>query len=228
MGKPVRARITIRCRIWAARRRGCWANTFARRGFDFAAAYSGALARQQATGAGSLAGRGRSRRSRLGRVRSVAGLSRVRAAPERGTMSSFASSTKRCSRPSRRQEAAVHRKWNDCDKKCRAGLGGGPVSIFGRIVDGVRGARFTPRWLDRDRRRRMKETSIVFTSATPIGVCAARTLELFDGRAMWLAGGDVQRVVHHAARARRRSAAVHHERHAASGRSAACGRFDNI
>ena len=29
---------------------------------------------------------------------------------------------------------------------------------------------------------------IVFTSATPIGVCAARTLELDDARAMWLAG----------------------------------------
>jgi broad specificity phosphatase PhoE len=28
----------------------------------------------------------------------------------------------------------------------------------------------------------------VFTSATPIGVCAARTLQLEDGRAMWLAG----------------------------------------
>jgi hypothetical protein len=28
----------------------------------------------------------------------------------------------------------------------------------------------------------------VFTSATPIGVCAARTLELEDGRAMWMAG----------------------------------------
>ena len=30
--------------------------------------------------------------------------------------------------------------------------------------------------------------TIVFTSATPIGVCAAQTLEIHDGRAMWLAG----------------------------------------
>jgi hypothetical protein len=28
----------------------------------------------------------------------------------------------------------------------------------------------------------------VFTSATPIGVCSAATLELQDARAMWLAG----------------------------------------
>ena len=29
--------------------------------------------------------------------------------------------------------------------------------------------------------------AIVFTSATPIGICAGRTLELEDARAMWIA-----------------------------------------
>jgi broad specificity phosphatase PhoE len=80
----------------------------------------------------------------------------------------------------------VHRKWNDCDKKIvhawvesRYEYSGEtwPAFVarihaaFGRLVDKIGGG-----------------NAIVFTSATPIGVCAARTLDLEDARAMWLAG----------------------------------------
>jgi len=87
----------------------------------------------------------------------------------------------------------VHRKWNDCDKKVvrawvesryeysgetwpsfvariHAALDRVTADVVGRGADSNNG------------------TAIVFTSATPIGVCAARTLELEDARAMWLAG----------------------------------------
>ncbi len=88
---------------------------------------------------------------------------------------------------------AVHRKWNDCDKKVvrawvesryeysgetwpafvariHAALDRVTADVVGTGADSNNG------------------TAIVFTSATPIGVCAARTLELEDARAMWLAG----------------------------------------
>ena len=59
--------------------------------------------------------------------------------------------------------------------------------VFRRIVAGVcransRGAR------SRGGEAGHEGNAIVFTSATPIGICAARTLELEDARAMWLAG----------------------------------------
>lgn len=80
----------------------------------------------------------------------------------------------------------VHRKWNDCDKKIvhawvesRYEYSGETWpsfvarihAAFGRLVEKMGDG-----------------NAIVFTSATPIGVCAARTLELADARAMWLAG----------------------------------------
>jgi broad specificity phosphatase PhoE len=80
----------------------------------------------------------------------------------------------------------VHRKWNDCDKKIvhawvesRYEYSGETWpsfvarihAAFGRLVEKIGDGNV-----------------IVFTSATPIGVCAARTLELEDARAMWLAG----------------------------------------
>ena len=81
--------------------------------------------------------------------------------------------------------APVHRKWNDCDKKCvRAWVEGryeysgeswnGFVerihAALGRVIDAAH-----------------EGNVAVFTSATPIGVSAAKTLEISDGRAMWLA-----------------------------------------
>jgi broad specificity phosphatase PhoE len=78
---------------------------------------------------------------------------------------------------------AVHRKWNDCDKKIvwawiesRYDYSGESWPAFISRVH----AAF-------DRIKPVEGNAIVFTSATPIGVCAARALDLADGRAMWLA-----------------------------------------
>lgn len=84
-----------------------------------------------------------------------------------------------------RKEAAVHRKWNDCDKKCvRAWVEGRyPYSgeSWAAFVERIHAA------LARVIEAAHDGNVAVFTSATPIGVSAARTLELFDARAMWLA-----------------------------------------
>lgn len=84
-----------------------------------------------------------------------------------------------------RKEAAVHRKWNDCDKKCvRAWVEGRyPYSgeSWAAFVERIHAA------LARVIEAAHDGNIAVFTSATPIGVSAARTLELFDARAMWLA-----------------------------------------
>jgi broad specificity phosphatase PhoE len=84
-----------------------------------------------------------------------------------------------------RQEAAVHRKWNDCDKKCVRAWVEGRYPYSGeswvQFVERIHGA------LARVVDRAHEGNVAVFTSATPIGVSAARTLELSDGRAMWLA-----------------------------------------
>lgn len=83
-------------------------------------------------------------------------------------------------------DAPVHRRWNDCDKKVvRAWIEGRheysgeswpefrvrALGALSRIVDAGH-----------------EGNAIVFTSATPIGVCAAHSLEIQDGRAMSLAG----------------------------------------
>ena len=77
----------------------------------------------------------------------------------------------------------VHRRWNDCDKKVvRAWV----ESRFD--YSGESWPAFVARIHAAFARVTHHEGNvIVFTSATPIGVCAARTLELEDGRAMWLA-----------------------------------------
>jgi broad specificity phosphatase PhoE len=80
-------------------------------------------------------------------------------------------------------DSPVHRKWNGCDKKCvRAWIDGRyPYSgeSWGDFVARVQAAltRVTSH----------EGNVVVFTSATPIGIAAAQTLEISDGRAMWLA-----------------------------------------
>jgi broad specificity phosphatase PhoE len=80
----------------------------------------------------------------------------------------------------------VHRKWNDCDKKLvRAWVESRhPYSgeTWPWFVARIQAA------FHRVTEKIGEGNAIVFTSATPIGVCAARTLDLDDGRAMWLAG----------------------------------------
>ncbi|HEV1286606.1 MAG TPA: histidine phosphatase family protein [Bryobacteraceae bacterium] len=84
-----------------------------------------------------------------------------------------------------RQEAAVHRKWNDCDKKCVRAWVEGRYPYSGeswvQFVERIHGA------LARVVHAAHEGNVAVFTSATPIGVSAASTLKLVDGRAMWLA-----------------------------------------
>jgi len=83
-------------------------------------------------------------------------------------------------------DAPVHRRWNDCDKKVVRAWVESRYEYSGEswpaFVARVHGA------LDRLTAAPQRGHAIVFTSATPIGVCAARTLEIDDGRAMWLAG----------------------------------------
>lgn len=84
-----------------------------------------------------------------------------------------------------RNESAVHRKWNDCDKKCVRAWVEGRYPYSGEswtaFVERIHAA--LVRVIDAAHDGNVA----VFTSATPIGVSAARTLELFDARAMWLA-----------------------------------------
>jgi len=81
--------------------------------------------------------------------------------------------------------APVHRKWNDCDKKCVRAW------VEGRYeYSGESWIRFVAR-IDEALGRVIAAAHdgniAVFTSATPIGIAAAKTLEIADGRAMWLA-----------------------------------------
>jgi len=81
--------------------------------------------------------------------------------------------------------AAVHRKWNDCDKKCVRAWVEGRYEYSGESWNGfvVRIRAALREVIDAAHEGNVA----VFTSATPIGVSAAKTLEIADGRAMWLA-----------------------------------------
>jgi broad specificity phosphatase PhoE len=79
----------------------------------------------------------------------------------------------------------VHRRWNDCDKKIifswidsRHPYSGETWPVFVARIH---------RAFDRVARSGHEGNAIVFTSATPIGICAGRTLELEDARAMRIA-----------------------------------------
>jgi broad specificity phosphatase PhoE len=82
-------------------------------------------------------------------------------------------------------DAPVHRRWNDCDKKVvrawvesRFDYSGESWPVFVARIQTA---------LDRVIAAKHAGNVAVFTSATPIGVCAASTLELRDARAMFLA-----------------------------------------
>jgi broad specificity phosphatase PhoE len=81
--------------------------------------------------------------------------------------------------------APVHRKWNDCDKKCVRAWVEGRYEYSGEswnaFVERIHAA------LRRAIAAAHEGNIAIFTSATPIGVSAASTLEIGDGRAMWLA-----------------------------------------
>jgi broad specificity phosphatase PhoE len=82
--------------------------------------------------------------------------------------------------------APVHRHWNDCDRKVvrawiegRHDYSGESWPEFGERVRAA---------LRRIHGVGHKGDAIVFTSATPIGVCVGHSLEIEDSRAMALAG----------------------------------------
>jgi broad specificity phosphatase PhoE len=81
--------------------------------------------------------------------------------------------------------APVHRKWNDCDKKCVRAWVEGRYEYSGEswkaFVARIHAA------LGRVISAAHDGNVAVFTSATPIGIAAASTLDIADGRAMWLA-----------------------------------------
>ncbi len=80
--------------------------------------------------------------------------------------------------------APIHRRWNDCDKQVVRAWVESRYEYSGEtwptFVSRIRGAL--------KRTVREEGTAVVFTSATPIGICAAQTLDVEDTRAMWLAG----------------------------------------
>jgi broad specificity phosphatase PhoE len=82
-------------------------------------------------------------------------------------------------------DSPIHRRWNDCDRAVVRAWVEGRYNYSGEswhvFVARIHAA------LGRVIEAGHKGNTIVFTSATPIGVCAARTLEISDGRAMWLA-----------------------------------------
>jgi broad specificity phosphatase PhoE len=80
----------------------------------------------------------------------------------------------------------VHRRWNHCDREVvrawieeRYEYSGESWRAFNERVHTA---------LLRRTAAAHEGNTIVFTSATPIGICAARTLEIEDVRAMWLTG----------------------------------------
>ena len=83
-------------------------------------------------------------------------------------------------------EAPVHRRWNDCDKKVMLAWLEGRYEYSGEswkaFHERVHAA------LTRLAGAGHEGNVIVFTSATPIGICAASTLQITDIRAMWLTG----------------------------------------
>jgi broad specificity phosphatase PhoE len=80
-------------------------------------------------------------------------------------------------------DAPVHRKWNECDKKCVRAWVEGRYEYSGESWKA-----FVARVHEALSHVTAHDGNVaVFTSATPIGIAAAKTLEISDGRAMWLA-----------------------------------------
>ncbi len=83
-------------------------------------------------------------------------------------------------------EAPIHRRWNHCDREVmrawveeRYEYSGESWRTFNQRVHAA---------LARRTAAGHEGNTIVFTSATPIGICASRTLQIEDVRAMWLTG----------------------------------------
>jgi broad specificity phosphatase PhoE len=159
---------------------------FASQQFQFDAVYSGALSRQQATAAETLPGANVIvdpgwNEFDLAQVYSE--YAPHLAAADDDFRREYDDMQQRLKLSAGAADHPVHRKWNDCDKKIvRAWVESRhPYSgeTWPAFVARIHAAL--------DRVTHHDGNVIVFTSATPIGICSARTLELEDGRAMWLA-----------------------------------------
>ena len=149
---------------------------------EFAAAYSGSLARQRATAAEVLPGV----EIRVDPGWDEFDLSQVyrELAPRLiNDNDQFRVDHEEMERAIARQDTAVHRKWNNCDKECVRAWIEGRYEYSGEswtaFVERVHAALA--------RVVQHNGNVVVFTSATPIGIAAAKTLEIADERAMWLA-----------------------------------------
>lgn len=161
---------------------------FAARNIGFDAVYSGALRRQRttaeiaATGAALTVDPGW---NEFDLAQVYAGLAPHLAADDADFRREYEEMQEAMAVSRGAHDAPVHRRWNDCDKKVVRAWVEGRYEYSGEswpvFVARIHAA------LGRVIAARHQGNAIVFTSATPIGVCAARTLELEDVRAMWLA-----------------------------------------
>ncbi len=153
-------------------------------GIEFRAAYSGSLERQRSTGAEVLPGAGICVDNGWDEF-DLAQVYREYAPRLSADDEQFAREYAEMQRAIAAKESAVDRKWNDCDKKCvRAWIEGRyeySGESWGAFVNRVHGA------LRRVIEKAHDGNVAVFTSATPIGIAAASTLEIEDARAMWMA-----------------------------------------
>lgn len=159
---------------------------FASQKIEFEAVYSGALARQRATaeevlpGAKIIVDHGW---NEFDLAQVYAGIAPHLAAADDDFRREYEEMQESIRRNPTAAHHPVHRKWNDCDKKVvwawvesRFDYAGESWPAFvSRIHSALA------------RVRHHEGNAIVFTSATPIGVCAAHSLNLKDGRAMQLA-----------------------------------------
>lgn len=173
-----------------ARRLGRW---IARQGFRFSAVFSGGLSRQLATAdeaaracieAGGVMPAvevdARWNEFDLGGIYDA--LAPQIAAEDSGFRAAYQQMLRAIADP----EAEVHRRWNDCDTAVVRAWIAGKYLYPGESWEGFE-ARVAS-CMDRIAALGPGESIAVFTSATPIGIWAAMSLGLGDGRAMKLAG----------------------------------------
>src|SRR5579883_33246 len=159
---------------------------FAGQQIQFDAVYSGSLARQRATAAEVLPGANiiiDEGWNEFDLAQVYAGMAPHLAASDDDFRREYEQMQLEIESSRGAHDHPVHRKWNDCDKKVVWAWVESRFEYSGEswpsFVARIRGA--LARVLHHE------GNVIVFTSATPIGVCAARSLDLDDGRAMWLA-----------------------------------------
>ena len=167
---------------------------FAEQGIEFREAYAGSLARQRATGAEVLRAASTATPIEvdagwdefdLAHVYREMAPHLVRDDPDFAR--EFAEMQRAIVESQGKHAAPVHRRWNDCDRKAVRAWGEARYPFTGESWSA-----FNQRVHEAMARTASKCLAcggnvIVFTSATPIGISAARTLEIADGRAMWMA-----------------------------------------